>query len=86
MLQAGDTAPSATGVLDRRGKVSLAFRLHYDGRISRLETDENTVGDVLSVLCQKSILDPAPFPKWPTEMRQIVGTDYRDVKFTFYYD
>ena len=73
-------------MLDRRGKVALAFRMHYDGRISRLETDENTVGDVLSVLCQKSILDPAPFPKWPAEMRQIVGTDYRDVKFTFYYD
>lgn len=73
-------------MLDRRGKVALAFRLHYDGRITRLETDENTVGDVLSVLCQKSILDPAPFPKWPAEMRQIVGTDYRDVKFTFYYD
>ena len=23
------------------------FRLHYDGRITQLETDENTVGDLL---------------------------------------
>lgn len=73
-------------MLDRRGKVALTFRLHYDGRITQVETDENTVGDLLGMLCQKSILDPAPFPKWPTEMRQVVGTDYRDVRFTFYYD
>jgi hypothetical protein len=73
-------------MLDRRGKVSLTFRLHYDGRITQLATDENSVGDLMSMLCQKSILDPAPFPKWPTDMRQVVGIDYRDVRFTFYYD
>ena len=71
---------------DRRGKVTITFRLHYDGRISQMEMAENTVGDMLSLLCQKSVLDPAPFPKWPRDMRQIVGNDYREVKFTFYYD
>ena len=73
-------------MMDRRGKVALTFRLHYDGRITQLETDENTVGDLLGLLCQKAILDPAPFPKWPTEMRQRVEVDYRDVRFTFFYD
>lgn len=71
---------------DRRGKVALTFRLHYDGRITQLESEENTVGDVLGLLCQKAILDPAPFPKWPTAMRQQVGVGYRDVKFTFFYE
>jgi hypothetical protein len=73
-------------MMDRRGKVVLTFRLHYDGRITQMETDENSVGDLLGLLCQKAILDPAPFPKWPTEMRQRVEVDYRDVRFTFYYD
>jgi hypothetical protein len=73
-------------MMDRRGKVVLTFRLHYDGRITQLETGENSVGDLLGLLCQKAILDPAPFPKWPTEMRQRVEVDYRDVRFTFYYD
>src|SRR5687768_4951155 len=72
-------------MMDRRGKVVVTFRLHYDGRITQLETDENGVGDLLGLLCQKAILDPAPFPKWPTEMRQRVEVDYRDVRFTFYY-
>lgn len=77
-------------MMDRRGKVSLTFRLHFDGRISQMEVAENTVGDMLSLLCQKAVLDPAPFPKWSAEMRRQIqnqgGTEYRDVKFTFYYD
>lgn len=73
-------------IQDRRGKVTVTFRLHYDGRISQMEMVENTVGDMLALLCQKSLLDPAPFPKWPREMRQLVGSDYREVKFTFYYE
>ncbi len=77
-------------MMDRRGKVSLTFRLHFDGRISQMEVAENTVGDMLSLLCQKAILDPAPFPKWSAEMRRQIqnqgGTEYRDVKFTFFYD
>ena len=71
---------------DRHGKVSLTFKLHYDGRITVLETAENSVGDVLGLLCQKAILDPAPFPKWPSDMRKLVGTDVREVRFTFFYD
>lgn len=77
-------------MMDRRGKVSLTFRLYQDGRISQVEVAENTVGDMLSLLCQKAVLDPAPFPKWPTEMRRQIkvqsNSEHRDVKFTFYYD
>jgi hypothetical protein len=73
-------------LLDRQGKVALQFRLHFDGRISDMQVADNTVGDILSLLCQKAILDPAPFPKWPNAMRQAVRGDFRDVRFTFYYD
>jgi hypothetical protein len=73
-------------MLDRRGKVSLTFELHFDGRITKLETKEKTVDDMWAILCQKAILDPVPFPKWPREMRQIVGSDVREVQFTFFYD
>jgi hypothetical protein len=72
--------------LDQRGKVSITFRLHYDGRITNVETDEKTVDDIWAILCQKAILDPAPFPKWPIDMRRLVGNDTREVRFTFYYD
>ena len=77
-------------MLDRRGRVSLTFRIYQDGRISQVEVVENTVGDMLSLLCQKAVLDPAPYPKWPAEMRRQIkvqsNTEHRDVKFTFFYD
>ena len=71
---------------DRQGKVVLTFKLHYDGRITEAEIDESSVGDVLGLLCQKAVVDPSPFPRWPTALRQAVRGDFREVRFTFYYD
>jgi outer membrane biosynthesis protein TonB len=80
-------------LLDRRGfgyeksgRVVLEFRLHYDGRVSRMNVAENTVDEMLSLLCQKAVMDPAPYGKWPSDMRRMIGSNYRDVRFTFYYN
>lgn len=70
---------------DTRGKVVLRFRLHHDGRITELEAAENTAGEVLGLICQKAVLDPAPFAAWPSDMRRMLG-ETRDVQFTFYYN
>lgn len=71
--------------LDRAGKVVLQFRLNYDGRITDMRVLENSVDELLSLLCQKAILDPAPYARWPSEIRRLVGRDYRDLTFTFFY-
>ena len=68
------------------GKVVLQFHLNYDGRITEMKVAESTVGEMLSLLCQKAVLDPAPFEKWPREMRLMVGRDTRPIQFTFYYN
>lgn len=68
------------------GKVVLEFRLHQDGRISEMKVAESTVNELQSYLCQKAILDPAPFRKWPVEMRRELPADFREVRFTFFYD
>ncbi len=73
-------------MLDRRGKVVLDFRLRYDGRITDMRVSDDTVGEVLSLLCQRAVRDPAPYARWPGDMRRMVGADYREVRFTFYYD
>ena len=70
----------------RQGKVAVEFRLNYDGRITEMRTVENTVTDTLSYLCQKAVLDPAPFEKWPREMRLMIGEDSRKITFTFFYN
>ena len=69
---------------DSRGKVVLHFRLHYDGRITDMNMTENTAGEVLGLICQKAVLDPAPFATWPSDMRRTLG-DTRNIQFTFYY-
>ena len=71
--------------LDRTGKVTLRFHLNYDGTITDMTVLENTVGDLLGYVCQQAINEPAPFKSWPADMRRMVGANYREITFTFYY-
>lgn len=73
-------------VLEGRGHVVLHFKLHYDGRITEMNVDQSTVSDTLGIICQKAVLDPAPFDKWSKEMRLMIGKDFREITFTFYYE
>jgi hypothetical protein len=70
---------------DISGKVILRFRLLPDGRITNMSVVRNEVSDVLSMMCQRAVLDPK-FPKWPREMRLELPNDYYDITFTFYYE
>jgi len=70
---------------DRTGKVMLRFRLKSDGSVIEMQTVENTVGELLGYLCQESIEEAAPFAKWPPDMVRMIGSNYREVTFTFYY-
>lgn len=68
-----------------RGYVRLKFKLHHDGKVTDMTVLENTVTETLSYICQASILQLVPFDPWTREMRQVIGRDYRDITFTFYY-
>jgi hypothetical protein len=68
------------------GKVVLEFRLNSDGSVSHMKMNENTVTDILGLLCQRAVQEPAPFAKWPADLRRMVGKEYREVRFTFYYN
>ena len=70
----------------RQGKVVVQFVLNYDGRITEMKVIETSVTETLSLLCQKAVLDPSPFDKWPREMRLMVGEDSRRITFTFNYN
>jgi hypothetical protein len=69
----------------RAGRVVVDFRLTYDGRITDIRIHENEVGEILSMLCQSAILNPAPYPRWPAQMRQTIGGNSREIRFTFIY-
>jgi outer membrane biosynthesis protein TonB len=71
--------------LERSGKVVLDFRMKHDGSVHDLKVVEAEVGDILTLVCQKAILDPSPFGTWPRQMRIELG-EHRDVRFTFHYN
>jgi hypothetical protein len=68
------------------GKVVLEFRLNHDGRITALRVVESDVDEILSWLCQRAILDPAPYRPFPADLRRMLNHDFREVRFTFYYN
>ena len=70
---------------DRTGKVVLRFKLKSDGTIIEMKTLENNVGELLGYLCQEAIEEAAPFAKWPPDMVAMIGSNYREITFTFYY-
>lgn len=68
------------------GKVVVEFRLNYDGRITALRVVESEVNEHLAWTCQRAVLDPAPYLPFPSDMRRLVKNDYREIRFTFYYN
>jgi len=68
------------------GKVTLDFRLNQDGRITDLRVAESQVSELLSWFCQRAVLDPAPYKPFPADLRRVMNADYREIRFTFYYN
>jgi len=66
--------------------VKVKFRLYYDGRVTDFEIVENNSGDIQGLLCEKAILENVPYRQWPSDLRRIVEKDYRELRFTFYYN
>ena len=70
---------------DRTGVVTLKFKLMYDGSIRDMTEVKSSVGELLSYVCQESIESSAPFGKWPQGMEELIGKNYREITFSFYY-
>lgn len=81
-----DLIESQGSLATRSGKVVLEFRLRSDGRVTDMNISESEVGEILALLCRKAVEDPAPFAPWPSDMRRLFRENYRDVRFTFYYN
>ena len=74
-------------VQNTRGKVVLKFWMKSDGSVSDLKVVENSTGDDLqSYACEAAVRDPAPYGPWPEDMRRVIQSDRREIRFTFYYN
>ena len=68
------------------GRVVVSFCLHSDGTVSDVRISESSVDEWPGIMCQKAVMDLAPFERWSEEMRKKIGTDCRQLKFAFYYN
>ncbi len=73
------------GLYERAGTVTLHFNLLKDGSVQNMEVKENTAGQILSLFCEKAVVDSAPFAPLPENLEVLIGSDPREVNFTFYY-
>lgn len=68
------------------GRVVVQFKLYSDGSVRIVEPHESTVDALYTVLCVRAVRDPAPFEKWSADMTRMVGSNFREMRFTFYYN
>jgi hypothetical protein len=69
----------------RTGKVIVRFHLHSDGRITGLDRLNNQVGETQGLVCQKAVLDPAPYARRPQASGAPEHPDPREFLLTFSY-
>ncbi len=69
-----------------RGRVVIRFKLLSDGSVRNCEALETSVDSLFTQLCVRSVSDPAPYEKWPSDMLRMIGSPVREMKFTFYYN
>ena len=69
-----------------RGRVVLEFYMHSDGSVREVDVVEDSVGVIQSLVCQKAVSEPAPYGPWPDDMRRLIGSDRREVRFSFFYN
>jgi len=73
------------GLYERAGTVTVHFNLLHDGSVQNMEVKENPAGQILSLFCEKAVVDSAPFAPLPEDLQRLIGEDPREVNFTFYY-
>jgi outer membrane biosynthesis protein TonB len=73
------------GMYERAGAVTVHFELLDDGQVQNIKVTENTAGQILSLFCEKAVIESGPFDPLPENLRALVGKEPRDASFTFYY-
>ena len=73
------------GIYESTATVTVYFELFDDGQVRNVKTIEGTENSILSLFCEKAIIESGPFEPWPDELRALAGKEPRQATFTFYY-
>lgn len=73
------------GIYESTATVTVYFELFDDGQVKNVKTIEGNENSILSLFCEKAIIESGPFDPWPEELRALAGKEPRQATFTFYY-
>jgi hypothetical protein len=73
------------GIYESTATVTVYFQLFDDGQVKNVKTTEGSENSILSLFCEKAILESGPFDPWPESLRVLVGKQPREASITFYY-
>jgi hypothetical protein len=73
------------GIYEKTATVTVYFELLDDGQVKNVKTTEGGEDTILSLFCEKAIIESGPFDPWPDELRALAGKEPRQATFTFYY-
>ena len=73
------------GIYESTATVTIYFELFDDGQVRNVKTIEGGENSILSLFCEKAIIESGPFDPWPDELRALAGKEPRQATFTFYY-
>lgn len=76
---------NSSSLAPRPGKVVVDFELRPDGGVAGLRIKSTEVGEPFSILCQRAILDPSPYPRLPRDLLEKDRKKSRRLSLTFTY-
>ncbi len=73
------------GIYESADVVIVKFALLDDGQVRDLTSTDSGQSSILSLFCEKAIIESSPFDPLPDELRALIGKEPREISFTFYY-
>ncbi len=73
------------GIYESTATVTIYFELLDDGQVRNVKPIDDNGNSILSLFCEKAIIESGPFDPWPDELRALAGKEPRQATFTFYY-
>ena len=73
------------GIYESADVVTVKFALLDDGQVRDVTSSDSGQSRILSLFCEKAIIESGPFDPLSDELRALIGKEPREISFTFYY-
>ncbi|HXI84339.1 MAG TPA: hypothetical protein VNL17_09655 [Verrucomicrobiae bacterium] len=73
------------GIYESADVVTVKFALLDDGQVQDVTSTDTGQSRILSLFCEKAIIESGPFDPLSDELRALIGKEPREISFTFYY-